>query len=452
MAEKIAVESGNPYRDNKGRLATSPNKALDASFAALKGKTFVPKGGGKKGDANKDAIAAKKKEAESKLAAFRSAKPSASKNKPTFEQYAESQKEAWGDIVQEYDNKEDFISSLAHVEKRKSSGKDATYNYTTMRLDDIEAVETSNKDKDIISDVKDKVNPPIIVDENGRILDGHHRFIAYKEQFEELQDRYNKGKTQEEFDAIDEELKRWGGDINFGEILVMEQVGDVDDRQDGDFTLGELYDKYASSRKPTKEVERKISELRSGLGTSDTSWKASGTQEEVDAFAKDSAIQDTLLHGTNSSAQSSITSEGFTVGTAIDERIFGEGVYLTNSNTSAEFYAGRAGGDSSNVLSMKINVKNPYIDKGGYDHKVGKYGVSKYTKDFYDWGVANKHWRNPEAYEKKTDSSKNYNKFTAMFSEHLLETHDAIVKYDNGTDYIAIVKDPKNIMVVNDGK
>lgn len=67
MAEKIAVESGNPYRDNKGRLATSPNKALDASFAALKGKTFVPKGKG----GNKDIINAKKKEAEDKLAAIR---------------------------------------------------------------------------------------------------------------------------------------------------------------------------------------------------------------------------------------------------------------------------------------------------------------------------------------------------------------------------------------------
>lgn len=46
MAEKIDVESGNPYRDSSGHFGTSPNKALEDSFKALQGKKFVPRGEG----------------------------------------------------------------------------------------------------------------------------------------------------------------------------------------------------------------------------------------------------------------------------------------------------------------------------------------------------------------------------------------------------------------------
>ena len=69
MAEKIDVESGNPYRDSSGHFGTSPNKALEDSFKALQGKKFVPKDG-KKGS-NKDLIVSKKAEAEEKLLALR---------------------------------------------------------------------------------------------------------------------------------------------------------------------------------------------------------------------------------------------------------------------------------------------------------------------------------------------------------------------------------------------
>lgn len=67
MVAKIDVESGNPYRDQSGHFGTSPDQALKDSFAALQGKSFVPKGKG----GNKKLVAAKASEAKEKLSALR---------------------------------------------------------------------------------------------------------------------------------------------------------------------------------------------------------------------------------------------------------------------------------------------------------------------------------------------------------------------------------------------
>lgn len=200
-----------------------------------------------------------------------------------------------------------------------------------------------------------------------------------------------------------------------------------------------------------KDAKAKLAELR---GTGITNSKFSGTQAEADEFAKDSAIQDTIYHGTTSSASDSISQGGFDVGKSISDKLFGDGVYLTGDKEIADWYAGNAAkksGDATTV-SMKVNVKNPYIeDTNDFSHTIGKYGVNQFSFDMYTWGVENKKWSNPAGYEKKTEKISNYNKLTREFGNHLLETHDAIVQKNSKGIEVMVIKDPKNIMVINNG-
>lgn len=64
-------------------------------------------------------------------------------------------------------------------------------------LNDIEPIETGDKSVDWIFD-QSKANP-IIVDQHGRILDGHHRFYAAKDAFDADMAKYNSGNVPADF-------------------------------------------------------------------------------------------------------------------------------------------------------------------------------------------------------------------------------------------------------------
>tara|TARA_B100001245_G_scaffold236593_1_gene228606 strand:- start:5453 stop:6217 length:765 start_codon:yes stop_codon:yes gene_type:complete len=181
-------------------------------------------------------------------------------------------------------------------------------------------------------------------------------------------------------------------------------------------------------------------------------WKPSGTADEANTFAKDSKVKDTLFHGTNSTSADGIKESGFDTGSSRSDKMFGDGVYLAGDKEVADWYADKASDGSSAVtLKMRINVQNPYIeDINDFSHKVGKYGVNKFTFDLYQWGIKEKKWKNPEGYEKKTATIEDYNKITREFANHLLEEHDAIIQNNSKGVELMVVKDPKNIMVVED--
>lgn len=77
-------------------------------------------------------------------------------------------------------------------------------------LNDLTPIETGDKSVDWIFD-QSKANP-IIVDQHGRILDGHHRFYAAKDAFDADMAKYNSGNVPADFLE-----KRWGN-TDFGDI------------------------------------------------------------------------------------------------------------------------------------------------------------------------------------------------------------------------------------------
>ena len=107
MASRIDVESGNPYRDSSGHFGESPNKALEASFAALRGKKFVPKEG------NDKAVKSASKDAEKMLTQLREGKPVSKKNILKEDDIASSIKKARGiDPEQATEEDEQFLTDV----------------------------------------------------------------------------------------------------------------------------------------------------------------------------------------------------------------------------------------------------------------------------------------------------------------------------------------------------
>lgn len=119
-----------------------------------------------------------------------------------------------------------------------------------MSLNDLQPIETGDKSVDWIFD-QSKANP-IIVDQHGRILDGHHRFYAAKDAFDADMAMYNSGNVPADFLE-----KRWGntdfGDIN-AVVVNKEGLGDgwaeampVKNSTKSYQELYDLYDDYAKN-------------------------------------------------------------------------------------------------------------------------------------------------------------------------------------------------------------
>lgn len=192
---------------------------------------------------------------------------------------------------------------------------------------------------------------------------------------------------------------------------------------------------------PYRRPDGKFGSGASKSASKGGSWKASGSKKEVEEFSKNSKIKEIFYHGTTESAANSIKKEGFNLNKSTSDRMFGDGFYLVDNKEAANWYAKKAGGDSKGVIETKINVKNPYVDNGSFDYKVGEYVTTKFGSDMFDWGVENKKFASASQYHNL--SIKKYNKLTAEFSNSLLEKHDA-VKIDD----IVMIKNPKTMMVV----
>lgn len=273
----------------------------------------------------------------------------------------------------------------------------STLDISKVKRDDTQLVGPDKKSTAFARDAIQKGTPlqPIVLDKDSSLLDGRHRINA------------------------------------------LEQLGitKVDAIQDGTGT-------------PLKDIYDKASSKDSKLGD----FNPTGTEAEAEAFVKDSVMKDTIYHGTSSSSAESIKKDGFNASKSISDRYFGDGTYLTGDKEAASFYAKNAGGNNGTVLATKLNVQNPYIDDSNKtDYTIGKYSVGQFTYDMYQWGVANKHWKDPASYEKKTEKIAAYNKLTRDFANHLLETHDAIFQTNSKGVDLAVIKDPKKIMVINNG-
>jgi hypothetical protein len=125
-----------------------------------------------------------------------------------------------------------------------------------LRLDDLSAVETSDKSVDWGFDQRKA--PPIIVDQHGQILDGHHRYYAAKEAFEKDAKLYNEGKVNHIY------MEQKWGDVNFGEIDAVvknkENLGKgwAQEKKSDNLTydqLTDLYNQATQSQPPKSPIE-----------------------------------------------------------------------------------------------------------------------------------------------------------------------------------------------------
>lgn len=93
------------------------------------------------------------------------------------------------------------------------------------------------------------------------------------------------------------------------------------------------------------------------------SWKASGTEKEAEAFAKNSIDKNTYYHGTVANSATDIMKNGFNADKKSLGKKLGDGVYLTSDPSTADWYAiehvGEKGGDRS-IMSMKVNVQKTF--------------------------------------------------------------------------------------------
>ncbi|MBA7556289.1 hypothetical protein ES705_48989 [subsurface metagenome] len=94
-------------------------------------------------------------------------------------------------------------------------------------------------------------------------------------------------------------------------------------------------------------------------------WKPTMTAKEAEVWAKDSRIQETVFHGTSMSKANEIKEAGFALRQkAIGGKFLGDGVYVTSDKKMAKGFASAAkelGIGKAKTLSLKVNIKNPYI-------------------------------------------------------------------------------------------
>ncbi|MCK4795026.1 MAG: hypothetical protein KAV87_65460, partial [Desulfobacteraceae bacterium] len=105
--------------------------------------------------------------------------------------------------------------------------------------------------------------------------------------------------------------------------------------------------------RPTRIVPRKPKAVK-------PKWKPSGTEAQVTAWAKGSAIKETLWHGTLAENVAKIKSGGFKfdlIGKHTgNEGFWGKGFYFTPKEGLASSYAG---GAREGMMKIKLNVRKP---------------------------------------------------------------------------------------------
>lgn len=90
-------------------------------------------------------------------------------------------------------------------------------------------------------------------------------------------------------------------------------------------------------------------------------WRPSGTLEQVEKWAKGSAFEGSLFHGTRLTPAKSITKMGFDIKRS-HYGMLGKGIYLSSNETTAGRYAAYKAREPGKVLEIKINVKKPLTD------------------------------------------------------------------------------------------
>lgn len=98
-------------------------------------------------------------------------------------------------------------------------------------------------------------------------------------------------------------------------------------------------------------------------------WSGSMSRKEAEQWAKDSVIKEPMYHVTRPNAIESMMQEGFKLEGTRWARVWGEGVYMTDSEDVLDFY--RNIKSTSETLELRVNLKKVLVvnadDKRGYE-------------------------------------------------------------------------------------
>jgi HK97 family phage portal protein len=86
-------------------------------------------------------------------------------------------------------------------------------------------------------------------------------------------------------------------------------------------------------------------------------WQSVMSSAQADIWAKNSVVQNPMLHMTSESAATSIRQNGFSLDRTAWGRVYGDGVYMSDKTDVVSIYRMEGGGET---LKLKINVTNPY--------------------------------------------------------------------------------------------
>lgn len=90
-------------------------------------------------------------------------------------------------------------------------------------------------------------------------------------------------------------------------------------------------------------------------------WQPSMSEPDAERWAADSVVTQTVQHVTYAENVDSLKQDGFDLNRSAWGRVWGDGVYVTDDKTTAEFYRTgmQHGGRVAVVVNLKIDVRNP---------------------------------------------------------------------------------------------
>ena len=130
--------------------------------------------------------------------------------------------------------------------------------------------------------------------------------------------------------------------------LTPRMLGDTETRADIDATYG--LERMPGIGAPSVPVQQIME------------WQPSMTRAEAEEWAAESAIQQNVYHVTSRTGEAGILEEGFSLEHKNFGRIWGDGVYVSaNDETTALYEAWESKWGKPSKLTMRLNVRNPYI-------------------------------------------------------------------------------------------
>ena len=162
-------------------------------------------------------------------------------------------------------------------------------------------------------------------------------------------------------------------------------------------------------------------------------WQPSMNRGQAEQWAMDSVYQDDVYHGTSSANAKAIRNDGF----IIPEnprfgRFYGDGVYLSEGEHSANTYARMLEnyGIESEILKTKVNIRNPfYVSEGEFHNKVISPVVDRLAKS----GLS------PDEVQRLIPKE--------IKKDLVNKGFDSLITSEN-TQNILLIFDPKNVTII----